>query len=324
MRNFFGAFCFATLAAIGAPVSAATDYPNDTVKMIVPFPPGGPTDGMARLIAKYLGEHLDTPVIVENKGGAGGNIGSQYVAGAKPDGYTLLFGTSGPLAINVSLYQDITYDPRTSFDPIAGIGHLPNILVINPELHADNLSELIDYAKNNPGTLTYGSSGNGASSHLAGVMFNRIADTDVLHIPYRGTGPALVDLIAGQTDMTFTDVMTAIPHIEEGRLKAIGVTTDERSESLPDVPTLEEQGLEDYDVSVFFGVVGPKGMEPQVIEKLSATFVDVLNEDEVRSLLSAQGIVEVDDRSPQALKAFIDTEVEKWAEIIESENVVLD
>ncbi|HLR29714.1 MAG TPA: tripartite tricarboxylate transporter substrate binding protein, partial [Paenalcaligenes sp.] len=259
-----------------------------------------------------------------NKGGAGGNIGSQYVAGAKPDGYTLLFGTSGPLAINVSLYQDITYDPRTSFDPIARIGHLPNILVINPELPADNLSELIDYAKNNPGTLTYGSSGNGASSHLAGVMFNRIADTDVLHIPYRGTGPALVDLIAGQTDMTFTDVMTAIPHIEEGRLKAIGVTTDERSESLPDVPTLEEQGLEDYDVSVFFGVVGPKGMEPQVIEKLSATFVDVLNEDEVRSLLSAQGIVEVDDRSPQALKAFIDTEVEKWAEIIESENVVLD
>ncbi|HLR81987.1 MAG TPA: tripartite tricarboxylate transporter substrate binding protein [Paenalcaligenes sp.] len=324
MRKFFGAFCFATLAAVAAPALAATDYPNETVKMVVPFPPGGPTDGMARLIAKYLGEHLDTPVIVENKGGAGGNIGSQYVAGAKPDGYTLLFGTSGPLAINVSLYQDITYDPRTSFDPIARIGHLPNILVINPELPADNLSELIDYAKNNPGTLTYGSSGNGASSHLAGVMFNRIAGTDVLHIPYRGTGPALVDLIAGQTDMTFTDVMTAIPHIEEGRLKAIGVTTDKRSDSLPDTPTLEEQGLEDYDVSVFFGVVGPKGMDPEVVEKLNIALVDVLNEDEVRNLLTAQGIVQAEDHSPQALKAFIDTEVEKWAEIIKSENVVLD
>lgn|SRR5690625_341723 len=324
MRKFFGAFCFATLAAVAAPALAATDYPNETVKMVVPFPPGGPTDGMARLIAKYLGEHLDTPVIVENKGGAGGNIGSQYVAGAKPDGYTLLFGTSGPLAINVSLYQDITYDPRTSFDPIARIGHLPNILVVNPDIPADNLTELVDYAKDNPGTLTYGSSGNGASSHLAGVMFNRIAGTDVLHIPYRGTGPALVDLIAGQTDMTFTDVMTAIPHIEEGRLKAIGVTTDKRSDSLPDTPTLEEQGLEDYDVSVFFGVVGPKGMDPEVVEKLNIALVDVLNEDEVRNLLTAQGIVQAEDHSPQALKAFIDTEVEKWAEIIKSENVVLD
>lgn len=324
MRKFFGAFCFATLAAVAAPALAASDYPNETVKMVVPFPPGGPTDSMARLIAKYLGEHLDTTVIVENRGGAGGNIGSQYVAGAKPDGYTLLFGTSGPLAINISLYQDITYDPRTSFDPIARIGHLPNILVVNPDIPADNLTELVDYAKDNPGTLTYGSSGNGASSHLAGVMFNRIADTDVLHIPYRGTGPALVDLIAGQTDMTFTDVMTAIPHIEEGRLKAIGVTTDKRSDSLPDTPTLEEQGLEDYDVSVFFGVVGPKGMDPEVVEKLNIALVDVLNEDEVRNLLTAQGIVKADDHSPQALKAFIDTEVEKWAEIIESENVVLD
>ncbi|HLS17423.1 MAG TPA: tripartite tricarboxylate transporter substrate binding protein [Paenalcaligenes sp.] len=324
MQKILGAFFLAAAVTVGAPASAATDYPTDTVKMVVPFPPGGPTDGMARLIAKYLGEHLDTPVIVENRGGAGGNIGSQYVAGAKPDGYTILFGTSGPLAINVSLYQDITYDPRTSFDPIAHIGHLPNILVINPDIPADNLTELIEYAKENPGTLTYGSSGNGASSHLAGVMFNRIAETDVLHIPYRGTGPALVDLIAGQTDMTFTDVMTAIPHLQEGRLKAIGVTTDERSESLPEVPTLEEEGLEDYDVSVFFGVVGPKGMDPEVVQKLNSTFVDVLNEQEVRDLLAAQGIVEAEDRSPEALKDFIHTEVEKWAEIIESENVVLD
>src|SRR5690625_1841710 len=308
MQKFLGAFIFAALSAVSMSTLAATDYPNNTVKMVVPFPPGGPTDGLARLIAKHLGEHLDTPVIVENRGGAGGNIGSQYVANAKPDGYTLLFGTSGPLAINVSLYQDITYDPRTSFDPIVRIGHLPNILVINPEVPAENLTELIEYASDNAGVLTYGSSGNGASSHLAGVMFNRIAATDILHIPYRGTGPALVDLIAGQTDMTFTDVMTAIPHIEEGRLKAIGVTTDKRSDSLPDTPTLEEQGLEDYDVSVFFGVVGPKGMDPEVVEKLNIALVDVLNEDEVRNLLTAQGIVQADDHSPQALKAFIRSE----------------
>lgn len=323
MRKFLDAFLFAVLALFTI-TSFAVNYPKEPIKMVVPFPPGGPTDGMARLIAKYLGEHLETPVIVENRGGAGGNIGAQYVASAKADGYTLLFGTSGPLAINISLYQDIAYDPRTSFEPIGRIGHLPNVLVINPSVQVDSVSELVAYAKNNPGVLTYGSSGNGASSHLAGVLFNRTTGTDILHVPYRGTGPALVDLLAGQIDMTFTDVMTASPHIREGALKAMGVTTSQRSFSLPDVPSLEEQGLENYDVSVFFGLVGPKGMDDAVIEKINTALISVLAEEEVQQLLSSQGIVIADDFSPKALDEFINTEVDKWAEIIKSESIVLD
>ncbi len=323
MRKFLDAFLFAVLALFTI-TSFAVNYPKEPIKMVVPFPPGGPTDGMARLIAKYLGEQLETPVIVENRGGAGGNIGAQYVASAKADGYTLLFGTSGPLAINISLYQDITYDPRTSFEPIGRIGHLPNVLVINPSVQVDSVSELVAYAKNNPGVLTYGSSGNGASSHLAGVLFNRTTGTDILHVPYRGTGPALVDLLAGQIDMTFTDVMTASPHIREGALKAMGVTTSQRSFSLPDVPSLEEQGLENYDVSVFFGLVGPKGMDDAVIEKINTALISVLAEEEVQQLLSSQGIVIADDFSPKALHEFINTEVDKWAEIIKSESIVLD
>lgn len=323
MRKFLDAFLFAVLALFTI-TSFAVNYPKEPIKMVVPFPPGGPTDGMARLIAKYLGEHLETPVIVENRGGAGGNIGAQYVASAKADGYTLLFGTSGPLAINISLYQDIAYDPRTSFEPIGRIGHLPNVLVINPSVQVDSVSELVAYAKNNPGVLTYGSSGNGASSHLAGVLFNRTTGTDILHVPYRGTGPALVDLLAGQIDMTFTDVMTASPHIREGALKAMGVTTSQRSFSLPDVPSLEEQGLENYDVSVFFGLVGPKGMDDAVIEKINTALISVLAEEEVQQLLSSQGIVIADDFSPKALHEFINTEVDKWAEIIKSESIVLD
>lgn len=323
MRKFLDAFLFAVLALFTI-TSFAVNYPKEPIKMVVPFPPGGPTDGMARLIAKYLGEQLETPVIVENRGGAGGNIGAQYVASAKADGYTLLFGTSGPLAINISLYQDITYDPRTSFEPIGRIGHLPNVLVINPSVQVDSVSELVAYAKNNPGVLTYGSSGNGASSHLAGVLFNRTTGTDILHVPYRGTGPALVDLLAGQIDMTFTDVMTASPHIREGALKAMGVTTSQRSFSLPDVPSLEEQGLENYDVSVFFGLVGPKGMDDAVIEKINTALISVLAEEEVQQLLSSQGIVIADDFSPKALDEFINTEVDKWAEIIKSESIVLD
>jgi len=324
MRKTLQAFCIAALAVMGTSAATAADYPSDTVKLVVPFPPGGPTDGMARQIAKYLGENLDTPVIVENRGGAGGNIGSQHVAAADPDGYTLLFGTSGPLAINVSLYTDINYDPRTSFEPIVRIGHLPNILVVNPDLPANDLGEFIDYAKDNPGTLAYGSSGNGASSHLAGIMFNRLAGTDVLHIPYKGTGPALIDLIAGRTDMTFTDVMTAKPHIEDGSLRPIGVTTNARSASLPEVATLDEQGLEDYDVSVFFGIVGPEGMDAEVVDILNAAFIEVLEHEEVSGLLTQQGIVAAEDRSPAGLMAFINTEVDKWAEIIQAENVALD
>lgn len=324
MKKVLSVLMMALIPFVAAPVMAAADYPSKPISLVVPFPPGGPTDGMARQLASGLSDELGVPVIVENKAGAGGNIGSGQVAMARPDGHTLLFGTSGPLAINISIYDDITYDPRTSFEPIIRIGHLPNILVVNPDVPATNLQELIAYSKENPEALTYGSSGNGASSHLAGILFNNIAGTDILHIPYRGTGPALIDLLGGQISMSFTDVMTALPHTQQKTLRPIGLTTAERSPVLPDLPTLAESGLEGYDVSVFFGIVAPKGTDDAIILKLNQAFTDVMAREDIKEVLAQQGIVQADDKTPEGLKTFIDDEVTKWADVIESANVAMD
>ncbi|EWM49969.1 tripartite tricarboxylate transporter receptor family protein [Bordetella holmesii 35009] len=255
---------------------AQAAYPDHPITLVVPFPPGGPTDALARRLAEGLKDQLGQTVVVENRGGAGGNIGSEYVARAKPDGYTLLFGTSGPLAINVSLYKNQNYDPRTSFTPIARIGHLPNILVVHPSVPAKNEQELIAYARSHPDKLSYASSGNGASSHLAGVLFNNMAQTRILHVPYKGTGPALNDLVGGQVSMSFTDILTALPFVQSGKLRPIGLASADRSASLPDLPTLAEQGLPGYDVSVFFGIVAPKGTPPEIVDKLNNAFVNTL------------------------------------------------
>ncbi|MFQ6721084.1 tripartite tricarboxylate transporter substrate binding protein [Bordetella pertussis] len=308
----------------GAAAPALADYPDRPVTLVVPFPPGGPTDAMARRLAEGLKTQLDQTVVVENRGGAGGNIGAELVAHAKPDGYTLLFGTSGPLAINISLYKKQNYDPRTSFAPIVRIGHLPNILVVHPSVPANNVQELIAYAKANPDKLSYASSGNGASSHLAGVLFNRMAGTRILHVSYKGTGPALNDLLGGQVSMSFTDILTALPHIQAGKLKAIGLASAQRSQALPELPTIAEQGLAGYDVSVFFGIVAPKGTPDAIVQKLNAAFIAALDAPEVRDTLRKQGIVPAPERTPQALAGFINEEVDKWGELIRAAQISLD
>lgn len=310
--------------SVASAATAADSYPSQSIKLVVPFPPGGPTDALARRLAQSLAEPLGQTVIVENKSGAGGNIGSEFVANSKPDGYTILFGTSGPLAINVSLYKKLGYDPRTSFAPIIRIGHLPNILVVHPSLPAKNLQELVAYAKDHPNKLSYASSGNGASSHLAGVLFNELAGTSILHIPYRGTGPALNDLLGGQVSMSFTDILTALPHIHNKTLQPIGLASAERSTALPDLPTLAEQGLKGYDVSVFFGIVAPKGTPAPIVEKLNAAFKHAMQDPEIKKTLTAQGIVEATDQTPQGLRAFIDSEVPKWEVVVKNANISLD
>ncbi|MDR6604220.1 tripartite-type tricarboxylate transporter receptor subunit TctC [Achromobacter deleyi] len=315
----------AAAAAPSAPALAADAFPSARpITLIVPFPPGGPTDAMARRLAEKLREPLKQNVIVENRSGAGGNIGSEYVASAKPDGYTLLFGTSGPLAINVSLYKRQGYNPETSFAPIIRLGHLPNILVVNPWVPATNAQELIAYAKKNPDKLSYASSGNGASSHLAGILFNKMAGTQIMHIPYKGTGPALNDLLGGQVSMSFTDILTALPYIKAGKLRAIGLASAQRSEALPDLPTLSEQGLGGYDVSVFFGIVAPKDTPADVVNTLNQAFKTALYDPTIKQTLRSQGIVEAQDQTPQGLAAFITTEVPKWRELITSANVSID
>nr|WP_094815746.1 tripartite tricarboxylate transporter substrate binding protein [Bordetella genomosp. 12] len=303
---------------------AQAAYPDHPVTLVVPFPPGGPTDAMARRLAEGLKDQLGQTVVVENRGGAGGNIGAEYVARAKPDGYTLLFGTSGPLAINVSLYKNQGYDPRTSFTPIVRIGHLPNILVVHPSVPAHNEQELIAYARSHPEQLSYASSGNGASSHLAGVLFNNMAQTRILHVPYKGTGPALNDLVGGQVSMSFTDILTALPFVQSGKLRPIGLASAERSASLPDLPTLAEQGLPGYDVSVFFGIVAPKGTPPEIVDKLNKAFINTLDSAAVNETLTRQGIVPAKERSPQALQTFINEEVDKWGKVIHEANISID
>jgi len=325
MKRYFAPLFLAAAAIAATPVVAADALPTARpVTLVVPFPPGGPTDALARRLAEKLREPLKQNVIVENRSGAGGNIGSEYVASAKPDGYTILFGTSGPLAINVSLYKKQNYNPETSFAPIIRIGHLPNILVVNPSVPANNLQELIAYAQKNPDKLSYASSGNGASSHLAGILFNRMAGTKIMHIPYKGTGPALNDLLGGQVSMSFTDILTALPYIKAGKLRPIGLASAQRSDALPDLPTLSEQGLKGYDVSVFFGIVAPKDTPADVVNTLNQAFKTALADPTIAQTLRTQGIVEAQDKTPQGLSSFITTEVPKWRELIQSANVSID
>ena len=314
-----------TATALGTPATwAQAPFPHKPVTLVVPFATGGPTDAMARTLANAIKPFLGQPMVVDNKAGAGGNIGADAVARAEADGHTLLFGTSGPLAINVSLYGKINYDPVKSFSPIIRVGHLPNVLVVHPSVPAKNVKELIAYAKANPGKLSYASSGNGASSHLAGVLFNMRTGTDLQHIPYKGTGPALNDLLGGQVAMSFTDVLTALPHIKAGKLRVLGVTSASRSAALPGVSTVMEQGVKDFDVSVFFGIVAPSGTPQDVVTKLNAAFVQVLQQPEVRKNLAAQGLETTDKTTPADLAVFMRNEISQWRDVVKASGAKVD
>ncbi|SEA71836.1 tripartite tricarboxylate transporter substrate binding protein [Variovorax sp. YR216] len=326
MKKFLAPLLIACASALPMVPAAHAEgaFPDKPLMLVVPFPPGGPTDAMARTLAAEIKEHIGQTMIVENRGGAGGNIGAEFVARAPADGYVLLFGTSGPLAINSSLYRKINYDPSKSFAPVIQVGHLPNILVVNPSVPAKNVKELIAYAKSNPGKLSYASSGNGASSHLAGVLFNSMAGVDLQHIPYKGTGPALTDLLGGQVSMSFTDVLTAMPYLKSGKLRALGVTTAQRSQALPDVPTLAEQGLKGYDVSVFFGIVAPAGTPPDRVKKLNEAFAKVLASPKVKQQFASQGLEPAPSTSPEALARFIPEQMSMWATVVKQSGAQLD
>ena len=328
MRHLTALLAAATLCAglMAAAPSAQADtaFPTKPLTLVIPFPPGGPTDAMARTIAAEMKDRLGQPMIVENRAGAGGNIGAEYVARTEADGHVLLFGTSGPLAINASLYRKINYDPVKSFAPVIQVGYLPNVLVVNPALPVKDVRELVAYGKAHPGKLSYASSGNGASSHLAGVLFNSVAGTDFQHIPYKGTGPALNDLLGGQVSMTFTDILTALPYVKAGKLRALGVATVARSQALPEVPTISEQGYKGYDVSVFFGIVAPAGTPADRVNKLNHAFAEVLNSPRVKQMFASQGLEAAADTSPQQLGRFIASESAKWKDVVKKSGAELD
>lgn len=306
------------------PAHAAEPFPSRLLTLVVPYSAGGPTDAMARTLAVNIKPVLGETMIVENKAGAGSNIGAEYVARAAPDGYTLLFGTSAPLGINLHLYPKIGYDPFRDFAPVIQVGYLPNVLVVHPSLPARNVQELIAYVKANKGKLSFASSGSGASSHLAGEMFNMKAGTDILHVPYKGTGPALNDLVGGQVSMSFTDVLTALPFIRTGKLRVLGVTTTKRSRALPDVPTLDEQDLEGFDASVFFGIVAPAGTPKDVIGQLNTAFVKVLEQPDVSERLARQGLEPPPNHTPEQLARYMRSEADKWRDVIKASGARVD
>jgi tripartite-type tricarboxylate transporter receptor subunit TctC len=310
----------AAAAALARPALAQPG--GRPVLLVVPFSPGGPTDLIARRLAVSLGESLGQNVVVENRAGAGGNIGAEFVARSAADGHTILFGTSGPLAINKMLFPGQAYDPMKDFAPIAPLGRIPNVLAVNTEVPARSVQELIALSRKQ--RLSFGSSGNGASSHLAGALFNTMAGTQIEHIPYRGTGPALNDLLAGHIAMVFTDVLTALPHVQGGRLRALGITTAERSAVLPDLPTVAEQGLPGYDASVFFGLVVAAGTPESMRERQRAAFSTSLAQPEMRKFLESQGMQLAPDLAPAALTSLMATETERWARVIREANVRAD
>ena len=311
------------LAATGLLARPALAQPGGkSVLLIVPFAPGGPTDLIARRLALGLGEPLGQMVLVENRPGAGGNNGAEFVARSAPDGQTILFGTSGPLAINRMLYPGQAYDPVRDFAPIAPLGRIPNVLAVNAQIPARSVPELIALAQKEK--LSFGSSGNGASSHLAGALFNRMAGTSIEHIPYRGTGPALNDLLAGHIGMVFTDVLTALPHLQAGRARGIGVTTLERSAVLPDLPTVAEQGLPGYDASVFFGLAVAAATPEPLRDRLRAAFASAVDQPETRRFLESQGMQVAPEMTGPALSTLMASETARWERVIREASVRAD
>ena len=305
-----------------APV-VATDYPSRPVTLVVAFTPGGPSDVLARIVGKKMEQLLGQPFVIENRPGAGGNIAAEGVAHSAPDGYTLLMGNNSILATNEALYKHINYSPGKDFIPITLIGTQANILVVNSDVAAHSLKELIALAKAQPGKINFASSGYGAAAHLAGELFKSEARIDIVHVPYKGAAPALQDVIGGHDQMMFATAASVIGHIEGGRVRALAVTTLRRTKILPDIPTMDEAGLQGFDASTWHGLVAPAGTPPQVIAALHDAAVKALHDPGVEASLGKLGVDIVGD-TPQEFQAYINSEIPKWTAIVKASGATLD
>jgi tripartite-type tricarboxylate transporter receptor subunit TctC len=303
-----------------APAARAQSWPSQNIKLVVPFPPGGSTDVLARRLAEGLRVSLGQPVIVENRGGAGGTIGSDFVAKSAPDGYTLLMGVTGTHGVAPSLYPNLTYQPLKDFAPVSLVVSSPLVLVTNPSVDAKTLKDFIALAKAQPETLTYGTPGNGTSMHLTGVMFDLKAGTKLVHVPYRGSAGALTDLMSGQIKTMFGDLLVVLPQIRAGTIHAIAVTSKVRNPLLPDVPTMDEAGLPGFEVLSWQGLFAPAGTPPDVVERLSKEVRAVMESKDVKEFFAAQGF-EVGATTPDQFKSFVGSEVARWAEIVKAGNI---
>jgi tripartite-type tricarboxylate transporter receptor subunit TctC len=321
LGHWIAGLALCALAAI-APRAQAQDYPTRAVKIIVPFPPGGTADGMPRIVGDWLARKWGQAVIIENKPGAAGNIGAEVVAKSDPDGYTLLSAPPPPLVINQNLYPKLAFNPL-EFVPIVIMGRVPNAVVVNPDkIKANSVAELIAYAKANPGKITSATQGNGTTSHLTSEMFQTMAGVKLQHVPYRGTGPALNDLVGGSVDIMFDNLGFSLPLVQGGKLKLLAVATPKRMVSLPNVPTIAET-LPGFESAAWFAIVAPPKTPQPVIDKINADVNEALRDPEIRKRLEGLS-AEVVGGTPQATAAYMRGEVERWNTIIKSAGVKLE
>ena len=316
-RTLFLACALSTILPIAV---VAQPYPTKPIRLVIPQAAAGTTDTIARAIAQGLEPLLGTPVVAENRPGAGGNIGTELVAKSAPDGYTLVAATSGTQTINPHLYEHLPFDPIKSFAPIALAGFTTNVLVVRSDSPVKTLKELIDYAKANPGKLNYGSAGVGSSPHLAGELFKSMTGTDIVHIAYKGSTPSVTGVLAGQVDLMFTGLTSVSSYVQAGRLRVLSVNAAKRSSALPNVPTAAEAGLPGFDLSFWIGLLAPAGTPQPIVDRLASETIKVLHQPDIRQRLTAQG-VEVVAEGPDALAAAIRDDIARWRDVVKKAGI---
>jgi len=320
--KWLSVFCFASLLPLTS-FGQTPEYPIRPIKIVVTFPPGGATDAMVRILSTRLNAKLGQPLVIDNRPGGGGNIGLSVVAKASPDGYVLGVGAAGGLAANPSLYPQMPFEVAKDFVPITMLASIPFVLVGHPSVAANNIQQLIALAKSQPGKVSIGHGGNGTAMHLSAALFSQMADIKLIEVPYRGSGPASMDTLSGQIQLSMIDLAAALPHIKTGKLKAFAVSSPKRLSNLPEVPTLSESGLTGYDSTGWFGLVAPAGTSPKIIQRLNAEFTATLNDEAIKSQMLQNGMEPIASTT-EVLDAYIKSETQKWAKVIKQANIKLD